>query len=290
MSEVRCVLDARANLAEGPIWDAERGLLWWVDIKVPMLHAFDPESGDDRIFPVPDVLGAAVPRASGGLVLALRDGFYAYDPETAEARVIARPERDRPGNRFNDGKCDRRGRFWAGTMDDAEVEPRGDLYRLDPDGSTAHFPAGFVVTNGLGWSPDDRIMYFTDSVGQVIHAYDYDIETGNIDNRREFVRTDPDGGYPDGLAVDGEGFVWSAHWDGWRVTRYDPDGRVERVLDLPVPRVTSCAFGGADLSTLYITSARVGLDAAGLERAPLSGGIFALQPGVSGLPERGYAG
>ncbi len=287
---VTCVLDAAAELGEGPVWDPAQQCLWWVNILAPSINRFDPVRGSSEAIEVPDLVGALALRIQGGLVLALRDGFYRFDPDSRHAEVIVRPQEMQPGDRFNDGKCDRQGRFWAGTMDHEEGEARGDLYRLDRDDTVKRFPAGFVVTNGLGWSPDNKTMYFTDSAGRTIYAYDFDAATGDIEKRRIFARVDDDAGVPDGLTVDADGFVWGAHWDGWRVTRYDPTGQVERVVRLPVPRVTSCAFGGADLDVLYITSARIGLDAAALAEAPLAGGIFAMQPGVKGLIEPRFDG
>ena len=149
---------------------------------------------------------------------------------------------------------------------------------------------GVIVSNGLGWSPDDRIMYFTDSGRGVIYAFDFDVDTGDIDNRRDFVRVAPADGLPDGLAVDAEGFVWGAHWNGWRITRYDPDGRIDRVVDLPVPQVTSLAFGGDSLDQMFVTTARLGLTENQLKEAPLSGGLFMIDAGVTGLPEVPFQG
>jgi sugar lactone lactonase YvrE len=166
----------------------------------------------------------------------------------------------------------------------------GSLYRLDPDGGVTRMDEGFQVSNGLGWSPDNRHFYFTDSGQKRIYVYDFDLDRGLVANRRTFVQL-PDGvGSPDGLAVDAEGFVWSAHWDGWCITRYDPDGKVDRVFNLPVPRPTSCAFGGPDLTTLFVTSARIRLSARQLAEAPLSGSVFAIQTGVRGLPDTPFAG
>ncbi|MHA1566247.1 MAG: SMP-30/gluconolactonase/LRE family protein [Alphaproteobacteria bacterium] len=287
---VECVLDGQADLGEGPVWDPARQLLWWVNITAPSVNRFDPATGQNEAIAVPDLVGALALREQGGLVLALRDGFYGFDPDSGVADLITKPDTGNPGNRFNDGKCDRQGRFWAGTMDHDEKTPSGDLYRLSPDGEVKRFPAGFVVTNGLGWSPDNKTMYFTDSAGRTIYAYDFDLATGEMENRQVFARIEADGGFPDGLTVDGDGFVWGAHWDGWRVTRYVPTGRIERVVDLPVPRVTSCAFGGAGFDILYITSARVGLDGSALAKAPLSGGIFAVQTNAKGLPEPLFVG
>jgi sugar lactone lactonase YvrE len=214
----------------------------------------------------------------------------AVDLTTGKASTIASPEAGKPGNRFNDGKCDRRGRFWVGTLAIDATPGHGSLYRLDPDGRCQTMDTGFHISNGLGWSPDDRRFYFTDTGPKRIYVYDFDAESGAIENRRVFAQLPDNVGSPDGLAVDADGFVWSAHWDGWCVTRYDPEGKVDRVINLPVPRPTSCSFGGPDLSTLYITSARIRLSAQQLAEAPMSGSVFALQAGVRGLPETPFAG
>lgn len=287
---VACVLDARAALGEGPLWHPGEQALYWLDIKAPALHRLDPASGRQRHWPLAGLAGSFAFRKGGGLVLALRSGFALMELGTGRLMPLARPEGEPHGNRFNDGKCDRAGRFFAGTMDDAEAECRGSLFRLDPDRSLHRIRGDVFISNGLGWSSDDRVMYFTDSPRRIIWAYDYDIATGRPANERVFARIPDDQGYPDGLCVDAMDHVWSAHWDGARITRWRPDGTVERVVHLPVPRPTSCCFGGPHLETLYVTSARTGLDEAALAASPLSGGIFALEPGVRGQPTAFYAG
>ena len=215
-------------------------------------------------------------------------GFSAA--KTGTLTVLATPEADRPGNRFNDGKCDRRGRFWVGSLAINTAPRQGALWHYDPDGTVTRMVSGIHISNGLGWSPDDTRFYFTDSAKREIAVYDFDLESGTIHNRRPFV-TVPDGsGTPDGLAVDAEGFVWSAHWDGWCVTRYDPDGAIDRVVTLPVPRPTSCVFGGPHGTTLFVTTARIRLSTAQLAEAPLSGGILAVETGVRGQRETIFAG
>lgn len=227
----------------------------------------------------------------GGLIAAMRHDFVALDFSAREISPAANFRLELRGDRFNDGKCDRQGHFWVGSMDDAETKPNGDFFRLGPGGSVQRFPAGFVVTNGIGWSPDDQTMYITDSAGRTIYACDYDPRAGIMGPRRVFARVATDAGYPDGLTVDADGRVWSAHWDGWRVTCYTPGGRVEREITLPVQRPTSCTFGGAALDTLYITSARVGLDDTALAKGPQAGAMFAIQDaGVKGIEEPAYLG
>ena len=288
--DVRVAAPAAAFLGEGPVWSAEARRLYWVDILAPALHASDPETGETTVQRMPELIGCVALRARGGFVAGMQGGFKTVDPGSGAITLIADPEADRPGNRFNDGKCDRRGRFWAGTLALDAARDVGSLYRLDPNGRTSLMESGVHVSNGLGWSPDDRTFYFTDSGRRIIYAYEFDLETGTIANRRVFASFAEDVGTPDGLTVDAEGFVWVAHWDGWRVSRHDPDGVVERIIDMPVPRPTSCAFGGPDLRTLFVTSARIRLSAAQLADAPLSGSVFAIETGVRGLPEPAYEG
>ncbi len=277
-------------LGEGPTWMPAERKLALVDILAPAIIVADPKDGSFQTHAMPELIGAVVPRSRGGFLAAMQTGLKAVDLDTGAVTTIAAPESAKPGNRFNDGKCDRRGRFWGGTLAIDTTPGHGCLYRLDPDGRCTLVESGFHVSNGLGWSPDDRTFYFTDSGLRRIYAYDFDAEAGTISNRRTFVDVPEGSGVPDGLAVDSEGFVWSAHWDGWCITRYDPAGRVDRVINLPVPRPTSCAFGGPDLTTLYVTSARIRLSVQQLAEAPLSGSVFAIRTGVKGLPEIPFAG
>lgn len=286
----RCVWGARAVLGEGPVWHPGERRLYFVDIKGKAVHRCDPASGARESFALPAEPGCLAPRVRGGLVVALRSGLAFFDPGCGSVERIAAPEAHIPGNRFNDGKCDRRGRFFVTTMDDAETEPTGSLYCLFPDLSVKRLLSGFAIPNGIGWSPDDRIVYLTDSVNRAILAFAYDPETGDFADRRVFATVAGDAGFPDGLTVDAQGGVWSAHWGGWRVTRYDPDGNIDRVVRLPVPRPTSCAFGGAALDKLYVTSASIGLSASQLAAAPLSGGVFELDAGAVGLPTAFFHG
>jgi sugar lactone lactonase YvrE len=290
VSNIRCVLPARAVLAEGPLWDAEDRALYWVDIKGLAVHRFDPVTGRDTRWPMPETVGCLALRAAGGLVVALRSGFHFFDPDTGSLRVVSTPEPDRPENRFNDGKPDRRGRFWAGTMHDPESRATGALYRLDPDGSCHRMFDGVVISNGLCWSPDGRTMYHADTSRRTVWAWDSDPDRGEITNRRVFVTLTGDEGHPDGATVDAEGFVWLAHWDGWQLTRHDPTGHTERVVRLPVQRPTCPAFGGPNLDVLYVTSASIGLSPEALAAQPCAGGLLALDPGVRGVPEARFSG
>jgi sugar lactone lactonase YvrE len=282
---VRLAVASDALLGESPLWSASENALYWVDIKNPRLFRHDLSSGATRVTPMPEPIGAVALSAGGGLVAALRSGFALIDPRGVAQPVFARPEADLPENRFNDGKCDRAGRFWAASMNDRERGATGHLYRVDGMQGFSRMESGFVIGNGLGWSPDNRVFYFTDSIARRIYAYDFAIDSGTISNRRVFATVPDDAGFPDGLCIDADGHVWSAHWDGWRVTRYAPDGRIVDVLRMPVPRPTSCAFGSPRLDMLYVTSARIGLDGQALARAPWSGSVLAIEPGATGLPE-----
>ncbi len=288
---IECVAPAGAVLGEGPVWDERSGTLYWVDIKSPALLATDVAARRTRRWPMPDRIGAVGLREGEGLVAALKSGFAFIDLPTGTVRPIVDPERHLPGNRFNDGKVDPLGRFWAGSMDDAEREPTGHLYRLDPDLSVERIEIGFVCTNGIDWSGDARTLYFTDTFRRRIHAYAFESQGGRLGARRTFAEVPEGQGFPDGLTVDAEDHVWGAHWGGGRVTRYRPDGSIERVLELPVPLTTSCCFGGPDLATLYVTTASINLDQAARDKAPLSGGLFAVTGlGVRGRPSTRFRG
>jgi sugar lactone lactonase YvrE len=288
---IACIADLGCLLGEGPVWDVQTSALWWVDIKAPAIHRLDPATGRLDRWPAPEVVGALALRRDGGLVLAVRSGFVFYDPDSGVLVPVASPEADMPGNRMNDAKCDPLGRFWAGTMDDAEKAPTGQLYRLGAERAVKRFHAGFVVANGLGWSGDARTFYFTDSTERTLWAYDFDLAAGELGRRRLFAQASPDHGHPDGLCVDADDHVWSAHWNGGRLTRYRPDGAVDRTVELPVPLVTSCCFGGPNLDVLYVTTATIGMTPAARAAHPQAGGVFAIEGlGVHGRPMHRYAG
>ena len=277
---VQCVWAANAILGEGPVWDAAAQCLYWIDIKRPAMYRFEPGRGQTGVWPLPKPVGCITPAADGRFVLADENGFAWLDAGRGELTRIADPEAERPENRFNDGKVDRAGRFWAGTLYEHAIREAGSLYRLDCDLTVTKWVSGLGCPNGIGWSPDNRTLYFTDSVARSIWAYEYDFATGDLGARRDFAKLDPSDGVPDGLTVDREGGVWSCVWDGWRIIRYTPDGAIEREIRMPVQRPTSCMFGGAGLDTLYVTSASIGL-----QGAALAGGLFAVYTGVRGLAE-----
>ena len=291
--DVELVLDAKARLGEGAVWDAARRLLYWVDIEGHELHAFDPARGRDVSFALGDSVGTVVPRAKGGVALTLGRAFAALDLETRRLRVLAEPEEEkvRLGNRFNDGKCDPRGRFWAGTMALSEAAAVGGLYRLDPDGSVRRMLESVTISNGIAWSADAHLMYYIDTPTREVAVFDYDDATGAIANRRVAVRFPARHGWPDGMTMDAEGMLWIAEWDGGCVSCWDPGkGRLARRIKLPVRRVTSCAFGGPGIDELYVTTAWSRLDPAQRRAQPLAGGLFRVRPGVKGVPAFAFAG
>jgi len=231
-------------------------------------------------------------RERGGLLLALASGFAFFDPETGAHHRIAGHGPGGPDPRFNDSRCDRRGRFWAGTMNDIDWdEPSGSLYCLDADLELNRRQGAVICANGLGWSPDDRTFYFGESFRYAIFAYDFDLDAGAISARRVFATVDrSSGAFPDGLTVDAEGGVWSVQNGAGRVVRYAPNGDVTHEIEVPLPQPTSCIFGGRDLDVLYITTSRQNMTAEQLERYPLSGSAFAVRPGLTGVPEPYFAG
>ena len=285
-----CVLEAQAQTGESPVWVPEEQALYWSDIPAKTLNRFDPATGENRVWPMPEEVGSFALREQGGLVAAMRSGFALIDLERGTVKPLADPEAHLPQNRFNDGRCDRNGRFWAGTMNEPRDARSGALWRLDPDHGHHRVADDVMVANGLAFSPDDRLMYWSDSRALTIWVFDLDAASGTVANRRVFARLEQHQGGPDGAAVDAEGCYWSACYRGSRLMRFRPDGTIERKIRLPVSRITMCAFGGPDLRTLYITTARAGLSAADLEREPLAGGIFALEIDVQGLPEPRFKG
>lgn len=292
VTSATCVLEFRSDLGEGPLWRAAERRLYWIDLPKPAIYRFDPATGRNEQLraDLGGYIGGMAFRANGGWIVVKEDGISAVEPSTGRRHLLASPETYLPGNWFNDCKCDRRGRLWTGSADRLEKSPTGHLYVLDGGLKIRLVDSGIIGANGPAFSPDGRTAYFADSSVYAIYAYAIDPATGDIGPRRLFVRVPREHGMPDGMTVDSEGFLWSAHWDGWRVTRYAPDGSIDRVIKLPVPRVTAPAFGGDDLKTMYITTASNGLSAAQLKEAPLSGALFACDPGVRGLPEPDFAG
>lgn len=285
--EAELALDAHAVLGEGPVWDPALQRLIWVDITGSSVHRYDPGRGRDESTDVGQPVGAAACRGGGALMLALRDGFGRLDVDRGELELVVEVEPDLPGNRMNDGACDSRGRFWAGTMAFAGDRPIGALYRLDPDLSVTRVLGGLTISNGIAWSPDERFMYFIDSPTYRVDVFDYDVDGGEIANRRTLFELSRRDGLPDGMTVDAEGLLWIAFWGAGAVRRYTPEGFLSAVIEIPVSLVTSCAFGGPGLQDLYITSASGPLDPQQAAQQPHAGGLFRARPGVAGLMPHG---
>ncbi|MEM9215397.1 MAG: SMP-30/gluconolactonase/LRE family protein [Cyanobacteria bacterium P01_F01_bin.150] len=319
--QLKPVLTARARLGEGPVWDERSQLLYWVDIYNHRVHQFNPETGRNRFIDVGETVGAIAlvesPNATDEsdttkLIMALRHGLAYLDLNTGDVIPIITVETDKLNNRFNDGKCDIRGRFWFGSMcNDGKKE--GMLYRYisehhnhgshtsaccsnnevsvtneakDPlaKSNLTSMESGLKISNGLGWSPDNQTFYLTDSPLQTIFAYDFDEENGTMGDRRVLIDLTHESFFPDGLTIDAEGCLWVAMWDGWCVVRFDPTGKEISRIQLPVQRPTSCAFGGRDLNQLYITTASIGLSEAQIEASLWSGDLFCVETTIKGLP------
>ena len=286
--EVEHVCSAQAELGEGPVWHPDEKQLYFLDITRGRQHRFNPRTGAFVTVNLGVVTGSMGVRASGGWVMATRKGFALWDSASNQMTYIGDPDADESEQvRFNDGKTDPQGRFWAGKMSDTFTN---SLYRLDADRSIHRMESGIGTSNGLGWSPDQRTFYFTDSPAMKIYAYDYDAASGSISNRRVFASIPEGEGLPDGLTIDSEGCVWSARWGGWRVVRYRPDGSIDSVVKLPVELVTSCAFGGPDLTELYITSAYIEVPRNRRAEQPLAGDVFRVKTTIQGLPEPRFLG
>ncbi|MEO0449626.1 MAG: SMP-30/gluconolactonase/LRE family protein [Pseudomonadota bacterium] len=283
MTEAICVAPTGCMLGEGPLWSPTEGFLWWVDIKRAKLHRHNPKTGNTRRYDLP-LHASALALAEGGLIMIGDLEVGRYDTATEQYEPIAKinePE----GFRTNDGGMAPDGSFWFGTMDNAESLPEGQYYRLDPDLTVERIGLPEVlVTNTFQFSPDGQTFFTSDSAEQMILSYAFDPESGALSNRRVFVSTLEAGCYPDGSAIDVDGYLWNAQWAGSRVVRYAPDGTIDRVVSLPVSRPTSCAFGGPDLRTLYVTTARQGLSDAALDRQPMAGSLFAIDVDTPGLP------
>ena len=282
------VVQGRDRLGECPLWDEREGALWWIDSRGPALRRLDPASGKVRNLPLPRTVGSIALRERGGLLVAMQDGLHFLDPLSGVLTAAVDPESHLPDNRFNDGRCDRAGRFWAGTMCDVRRDPTGSLYCFEPGLAWRKLRGGITIPNSLAWSPDGRTMYFADTHAMVIWAWDYDPASGMASGERVFVDAAP--GRPDGSCVDAEGGLWNAQYGAGRLVRYTPNGTVDRVVELPFANPTCCCFGGAGYDTLFVTSATQRLSPEDLERQPLAGSVLALRPGVKGLPESRFGG
>ena len=287
----RCVWDAKALLGEGAVWDAASRRLYWVDIKGGEILALEPASGRRRRWSVPPPVGCVVPAGPDRLLAALGAGITLLDVsgDRPQGRLVVHPEAERLGNRYNDGACDPQGRFWVGSMDDAEMRPSGAFWRLDADGAVACVDDGYVIANGPAFSPDGGTVYLTDSGRRTVWRAGVTPD-GRLSGKTVFARFDQDGEAPDGMAVDRDGGVWIAVWGGGCVRRFSPDGRWTHSVSVPASQVTRCAFGGPDLDILFIATARIGLDDQALSGQPLAGGLFACRPGPVGMAVAPWAG
>jgi len=293
-SPVTCLLEAKNKLGEGCLWDVEGQCLWWLDIApITKLNILDPVTGATRHWTFPAIITCFALAGGGKLILGGEHGLFWFEPATGALTDFTKPELDRPQNRGNDGAADAKGRFWFGTMqqniaaDGSDIDitqNSGALYRVGTDGVSKMMVDEVGVSNGPCWSPDNKVFYFSDSRAQIIYAFDFDVESGNLSNQRVF-NDSKAYGYPDGATVDAEGYVWSARWEGGCVLRFDPKGRLDRIVPMPVTRPTCVVFGGAKLDTIYVTSSAANLPVEVLKQHPLSGGVFCFDPHVAGLPK-----
>jgi len=282
------VVDCRNIHGEGIIWNPGDQKIWWTDITGKRLWSFDPASGTSRSIETPNRVCCLAPRRSGGLILALDDGL-AFSREGTEIERFHDFEPDLPQTRLNDGRTDRTGRFIVGGMDEVSGKAISSVLRVDADGTVATIIRGVAISNSICFSPDGNVLYFTDTPTGRIMAFPYDQKSGSVGESRTFA-TVVGGGAPDGSCVDSEGGVWNAEWGGKRVVRYTQEGKVDVIVDLPVSNVTCCAFGGADLGTLYITTSRLGLDDRQLADQPGAGGLFAISPSFRGIADAEFLG
>ncbi|MDR3508487.1 MAG: SMP-30/gluconolactonase/LRE family protein [Caulobacteraceae bacterium] len=286
MSDYRVIArEGRDVLGEGPMWSARENAVYWVDIKGPRLWRLSLADEAVRSWPMPEAIGWVVERQDrASFIAGFQSGFAALTLNPFSITPLHDPEPDRPDNRLNDAKADAAGRIWAGTMDSLEREATGSLYRLDPDLTVSHHDSGYHVTNGPAFSPEGDVFYHTDSARRTIYAFDMTPD-GRLENKRVFVTFEDAWGYPDGMTTDAEGGLWVAHWAGSRISRFLPDGALDRSIALPASRITSCAFAGENLDRMFVTSAAIGA-----ADEPQAGQLFEVAPGVRGLPTQAFAG
>jgi len=291
VGDIEVAVDAQAALGEGAIWHARRNVLYWVDIDAGEVHVYDPATGADRAIGVGQKVGTVVPRASGGVMVAVEEGFAHLDLDTGDLTLVCDPPEHNPALRFNDGKCDPAGRFWAGTITGRDNAGAAGLYCLFADRTTRRMLTGVTNSNGICWSLDATTMYYIDTATAQVSAFDYDAATGEIGNRRTVITVPGSIGHPDGMTIDAQGMLWIAHWGGWSVNRWDPvSGQHLESIPVPADHVSSCAFGGPELDTLYVTTARGGLGDEQLAEQPHAGGLFRVRMDVRGVPAFEFAG
>jgi len=288
---VEIAVQVQAQLGEGPMWDEREQVLYWVDIMGHKLHRYDPATQTDETRNVGQPVGTVVLRENGGLMLAVRDGFASFDWESGKLEIVANPADRSENTRFNEGKCDPAGRFWAGDMRFTGTPCDGKLFALEPDLTTRVMVENLCITNGIVWTQDNQTMYHIDTIPREVRAYDYDLETGAISNERVAIHVPEHMGGADGMALDAEGMLWIAHFNGSCVRRWHPStGEVLDQIDLPASQVTACAFAGENLDTLYITTARENFSEEQAAAEPLAGSVFVADPGVRGVPTHRFAG
>lgn len=290
--ELRVAIDHRAILGEGPLWSAAEQSLYWLDLRKPAIYRFDPTSGRNERLPgdLGTYVGGMVFDRAGQMIVVKEDGLYRADPATGERRFLAHPDRGNDKVWFNDAKVDRMGALWSGTGDRAESAAIGSLYRFAPDLGVTKIDSGIICPNGPAFSPDGRTAYFCDSYAREIYRYAIDLRSGQVGPRQLFATIPEPNVFPDGMTVDRDGYLWNAQWGGARVVRYAPDGRIDRVVDLPVPQPSAVGFGGAKMDQLYITTAAFGMSDEALRAYPQSGMTFVCSPGAVGLIELAYLG
>lgn len=276
----------RAALGEGPVWDAREACVYFVDIKGQHLHRYRLEDGAKQTWAMAEPICWVIPRAEKpGFIAGFKSGFAELTLDPLTITPFHAPEPERPNNRLNDAKADRFGRIWAGSMDDAETQISGALYRLDQNRVCQRVDDGYAVANGPSFSQDGATLYHTDSGARTVYAFDCGAD-GVLANKRPFIRfEDPDWGAPDGMTTDAEGGLWIAHWGGGRVSRFDQSGRLVRSIGLPASQITSCVFAGAGLDRMFVTSAAIGR-----KQEPLAGALFEIDPGVRGAPAFAFNG
>lgn len=283
-NKVELVIDSKSELGEGAIWNHKTGQLMWINITGKILNFYNPITGNNKEMFTGQLIGTVVPAESGNFLVALKNGIYWFYPETGTKKLIVNPEEKLPDNRFNDGKCDPAGKFWAGTMSTKGESGKGALYRLSPDSTIQKMVDRVSISNGIVWSLDSKKMYYIDTPTQKVMEYDYNLETGEIGNAKVAVEISKEMGSPDGMTIDSEGNIWVALWGGSAVTCWNPKtGKLIRTIKVPAKNVTSCAFGDEDLETLYITTARIDTNERDLEKFPNAGGVFKSRTGVKGV-------
>jgi L-arabinonolactonase len=290
MKQAEIVVNCHNVLGEGVLWNAAAGQLHWVDIESSELWTLNPVSGEVSAHKTPERATCLAPRQVGGFIVAFAGGFAFYDPATGAREDLAAFEPDQTTTRLNDGRTDRQGRLVAGGYDEKNGTFISSVVRLDADRRVTKLFDGVACANGICFSPDGRTMYFADSPARKMWSFDYDVKSGGVSKRRELTTFDTQPGLPDGSCVDAAGCIWNAQWNGGRVVRFTPDGRVDQIVPIPVPNPTCVAFGGASLDTLYITTARYLMTPEQVAAAPHSGALFACVPGVKGLAEPAFIG